>query len=390
MTISEIDVEIPIAITSAFNSRNVSWAQRHGRARRERNAVVEALEGITRVNWDHYYVTLIRCGPRALDDDNLRGALKSIRDQISQWIGLDDNDARITWQYAQRRAKPAAKDLTSWARVRMTPIPHELAQDESLARLRAPRLAPTELDDLKQPRFVQKPRAIPELAGGKPERVIELQPRGNGVSSRLRVRLMKNTRDTGVGRGVLYCHVSVFWTDARKQAWRSQGVSIRLEEIRDVIEALDEYAGVVGVPLTPGGVISLSAEGGRETDTPSNNVNNPTLNECSPTNNNPIIFPPENTPGTITSADIAAARKLAGIPEPPMFDSSYTGIPIGGKLDLRPGALPDLASKLEDLHYNRVPDPDYTSERKRKPRAKELGIDCNATAEDVSEDADDA
>ena len=42
-------------------------------------------------------------GPRGrmLDDDNLRSALKSVRDAVAQWLRADDADERITWVYAR-------------------------------------------------------------------------------------------------------------------------------------------------------------------------------------------------------------------------------------------------------------------------------------------------
>ncbi len=46
-------------------------------------------------------VTLIRCGHRSLDSDNLQGSLKSIRDSVSRSIGIDDNDIRVQWEYGQ-------------------------------------------------------------------------------------------------------------------------------------------------------------------------------------------------------------------------------------------------------------------------------------------------
>jgi hypothetical protein len=48
-------------------------------------------------------VTLTRLAPGALDDDNLSSAFKAVRDEIAVWIGVDDRDARIRWQYAQER-----------------------------------------------------------------------------------------------------------------------------------------------------------------------------------------------------------------------------------------------------------------------------------------------
>jgi hypothetical protein len=43
---------------------------------------------------------------RPLDDDNLRGALKAQRDGIADYFGIDDADARITFEYAQEKGRP--------------------------------------------------------------------------------------------------------------------------------------------------------------------------------------------------------------------------------------------------------------------------------------------
>jgi hypothetical protein len=94
------------------------------------------------------------------------------------------------------------------------------------------------------------------------------------VSSRMRIRLMRNTRDSGIGKGILYAHLSLFW-EQRGIGWRSQGVSVRLEEMREVALALNAYADACGVPgLDPGaGVISPARATGRGRDTPSDDVN---------------------------------------------------------------------------------------------------------------------
>lgn len=36
-----------------------------------------------------------------LDDDNLSGGLKALRDAIAASVGLDDGDARIAFEYSQ-------------------------------------------------------------------------------------------------------------------------------------------------------------------------------------------------------------------------------------------------------------------------------------------------
>lgn len=47
-------------------------------------------------------ITIIRIGPRKLDDDNLASACKYVRDQIAESVGLDDGSPMYTWRYEQR------------------------------------------------------------------------------------------------------------------------------------------------------------------------------------------------------------------------------------------------------------------------------------------------
>lgn len=52
-------------------------------------------------------VTITRIAPRELDDDNLRISAKSLRDGITDALGLkSDRDKRLTWEYSQERGKP--------------------------------------------------------------------------------------------------------------------------------------------------------------------------------------------------------------------------------------------------------------------------------------------
>lgn len=46
-------------------------------------------------------VTLTRVGPRRLDDDNLAGSLKGVRDAIAAALGVDDRDPKVQWVYGQ-------------------------------------------------------------------------------------------------------------------------------------------------------------------------------------------------------------------------------------------------------------------------------------------------
>jgi hypothetical protein len=48
-------------------------------------------------------VRLIRLSPRTIDDDNLAGAFKRVRDTIARWYMLDDADGRIVFSVGQER-----------------------------------------------------------------------------------------------------------------------------------------------------------------------------------------------------------------------------------------------------------------------------------------------
>ena len=45
---------------------------------------------------------LTRIAPRQLDGDNLQSAFKATRDGVADWLGIDDGDKRLDWQYRQR------------------------------------------------------------------------------------------------------------------------------------------------------------------------------------------------------------------------------------------------------------------------------------------------
>jgi len=52
-------------------------------------------------------VLLTRLAPsNGLDDDNLTGSLKSVRDEVAKWLGVDDRDRlTVRYRYAQQRSK---------------------------------------------------------------------------------------------------------------------------------------------------------------------------------------------------------------------------------------------------------------------------------------------
>lgn len=109
-------ITVPIKVVSEANARG-HWAGKARRTKYARETVAllmrqplamrrEALAATRNGGAGVVVVTLTRIAPRELDDDNLRGALKACRDGVADALGIDDRDARVTWEYAQRRGKP--------------------------------------------------------------------------------------------------------------------------------------------------------------------------------------------------------------------------------------------------------------------------------------------
>lgn len=96
-------IYLPIRTVSLANQRE-HWAKRSKRARKERQASYLVTSG--KLPAPPCVVKLVRVAPRELDDDNLRGSMKSIRDGIADRLGIDDRDPLVAWEYAQQRGKP--------------------------------------------------------------------------------------------------------------------------------------------------------------------------------------------------------------------------------------------------------------------------------------------
>ncbi|GEL74641.1 hypothetical protein [Myxococcus virescens] len=95
-----IRFEVPIKAQSTSNLRE-HWAAKHKRT--------DAQKAATRRRCPEWkagpllFVRLTRVAPRALDDDNLRGALKSVRDAVATWLRVDDRSPLVGWLYAQAK-----------------------------------------------------------------------------------------------------------------------------------------------------------------------------------------------------------------------------------------------------------------------------------------------
>ena len=115
---SVLVVELPLRTVSEANVRD-GWRARAKRMQEHRAVARMRLHGegwgdcrlctiLTR-NGDgtgvpRLRVTLTRIGPKRLDDDNVRGALKGVRDGVADALGIDDADPRVTWRYEQTQS----------------------------------------------------------------------------------------------------------------------------------------------------------------------------------------------------------------------------------------------------------------------------------------------
>lgn len=94
-------IVVPLRTSPGQNARE-HWAVKAKRVKAEREAVAWSLTAATKPALP-CSVLLTRVSPRAgLDDDNLVGSLKSVRDEVARWLGVDDRERfRVRYRYAQ-------------------------------------------------------------------------------------------------------------------------------------------------------------------------------------------------------------------------------------------------------------------------------------------------
>ena len=97
-------ITIPVATVSEANRRD-HWSLKAKRAKGHRKAAFWALQAEVASKVVPDSVTMTRVAPRPLDDDNLRSALKAVRDGIADYFGINDRDPRVTWRYGQERGE---------------------------------------------------------------------------------------------------------------------------------------------------------------------------------------------------------------------------------------------------------------------------------------------
>jgi hypothetical protein len=116
-----IEVFLPIKTVAGLNARE-HWRARSRRVKAERVAAGLAVKAQLGRDPRPCTVTMTRLSFGTLDDDNMQGAMKAVRDGIADAIGVSDNDPAICWQYAQERCKRGEYGV----KVRIEPINDEM------------------------------------------------------------------------------------------------------------------------------------------------------------------------------------------------------------------------------------------------------------------------
>src|SRR6185436_4957424 len=100
---ARIVISIPLRTAPGINARE-HFHVKAKRVRKEREAVALVLGPRVKPHVP-CSALLTRIAPSSgLDDDNLIGALKGVRDQVAQWLGVDDRKTlQVKYRYAQRR-----------------------------------------------------------------------------------------------------------------------------------------------------------------------------------------------------------------------------------------------------------------------------------------------
>lgn len=107
-------LNIPVRIKSECNT-HTHWRDRYSRAKKQKaSVIIHWLKATPKVEMP-CSIKLVRRSPRKLDDDNLRGAFKAIRDAIADLIvpGLAPGraDEQINWHYDQVKDKGHSVDV---------------------------------------------------------------------------------------------------------------------------------------------------------------------------------------------------------------------------------------------------------------------------------------
>ena len=102
-----IEVRMNMKIVSVANLR-MHWAVKAKLVRDQRTRTRMSLNAAAQSSGAEMLpvtVVLTRVAPRRLDGDNLQSGFKAVRDGVADWLGLDDGNGLIDWQYVQRSGR---------------------------------------------------------------------------------------------------------------------------------------------------------------------------------------------------------------------------------------------------------------------------------------------
>ena len=103
-----IEVRMNMKIVSVANLR-MHWAVKAKLAKDQRTRTRMSLSAAAQSSGAEMLpvtVVLTRVAPRRLDGDNLQSGFKAVRDGVADWLGVDDGNGLIDWQYVQRSGRP--------------------------------------------------------------------------------------------------------------------------------------------------------------------------------------------------------------------------------------------------------------------------------------------
>jgi len=88
-------------------TRNEAWGKRKRTVDSQREWVFTKVMSVVGVNRPALplVITIVRIGRGTMDDDNLAGSAKAVRDSVALYLGVKDNDKRLTWRYAQEKSR---------------------------------------------------------------------------------------------------------------------------------------------------------------------------------------------------------------------------------------------------------------------------------------------
>lgn len=106
---------------SEANARHGNWMSRWRRAKAIREPVAVSMRAAANAHSikpkPPLLIRMTRIGPGKLDSDNISSALKSVRDGVADWLGINDRrDDLVKYEVAQEYAKNWAVRIEVFAR----------------------------------------------------------------------------------------------------------------------------------------------------------------------------------------------------------------------------------------------------------------------------------